>query len=73
MKMTTEQLKGMNHYLISGFLDISPMTTSCEQVKKGNEEMIFHFLTAFFLYPSTPLFQRQAPHCHLEQSRMTKS
>jgi hypothetical protein len=35
MKMTTEQLKGMNHYLISGFLDISPMTTSCEQLKKA--------------------------------------
>ena len=30
----------MKHYLISGLLDISLMTTSCEQVKKGNEEMI---------------------------------
>ena len=40
MKMTSEQLKGMKHYLLSSLPDTPPLTTSCEQVKKGNEEMI---------------------------------
>lgn len=38
----------MNHYLISGFLDISLMTTSYKQMKKGNEEMISISSLPFF-------------------------
>ena len=38
----------MKHFLIADFL-IRLLTASCELMKKGNEEMIFHFLTAFFL------------------------
>ncbi len=35
MKMTSEQLKGMKHYLLSSLPDTSLLTTSCEQLKKA--------------------------------------
>lgn len=59
MKMTSEQLKGMKHYLLSSLPDTPPLTTFCEQLKKGNEEMI-SISSPPFSYPlSTPLFHAQ--------------